>query len=69
MSSEVLCGRPAITAALWVTGQRLVLCAGHYAHAVRVANVVGVVLAVAELEDGETSCTQIVEKKKAAGDG
>ena len=63
--ATVECGHPAFCAARWVDGTRLVLCSHHHAHALRVAQALGMSLFVDDLADGETGCTQKVDPSKA----
>lgn len=62
----VQCGWTAISAAHWVDGKRLILCAKCYGKAHHVARALGVSLAVDELRDGETVCTQRVRAAESS---
>lgn len=64
--STVQCNHPAVTAAMWPNGQRLVLCATCYPWALKVAGALGMGLMTDELRDGETVCTQKVDPERAA---
>ena len=64
--STLPCNHPAITAATWATGQRLVLCDSCYKQALWIAGAMGVPLPTDELRDGETHCTQNVKPERAA---
>lgn len=63
---SVPCNHPAVTAAMWATGQRLVLCEACYRHALNVTRAMGFPLNTDDLRDGETKCTQNVNADKAA---
>ena len=51
---SIQCEQPAVTAATWINGQRLVLCMECYAKASQVANALGMALVVDALRDEET---------------
>lgn len=63
--STVPCNHPAVTAAMWCNGQRLVLCATCYKQATGIAMALGVPLMADDLRDGETACTQKVKPERA----
>lgn len=62
MSDTVPCGNPATTAAMWATGQRLVLCDSCYRKALSITRAMGFPLMTDDLRDNETTCTQNIRK-------
>ena len=61
----VKCNHPAVAAAMWPTGQRLILCDSCYRWAQKIAGAMGMALAVDDLRESEERCQQNVGEDKA----